>query len=79
MKKITLISLFITASFAIYNVGQTVSNSDQNVILEVCDNAFDNEGNILFGIGDEVKLSDWNGSLNGGTYYVTWLDMSASW
>ena len=79
MKKIIILTLFMTASFAVYNVGQTVSNSDQNVTLEVCDNAFDEEVNILYGIGDPVKLADWNGDLNGGTYQVTWLEMSASW
>ena len=25
------------------------------------------------------KLSDWNGSTNGGDYHVIWLEMSASW
>ena len=37
MKKILLISLFVSASFAVYNVGQTVSTSDQNVELYNCD------------------------------------------
>ena len=72
MKRILLISLFISASFAVYNVGQTVSTSDQNVTLEGCATNSDY-------YGEEVKLADWNGDVNGGEYHVIWLEMSASW
>ena len=54
-------------------MGQTVSISDQNVILDVCDQTTE------YFIGDEIRLADWNGDLNGGEYYVIWLEMSASW
>ena len=60
-------------SFALYNVGQTVSISDQNVVLDVCDQTSE------YSVGDEIRLADWNGDLNGGEYYVIWLDLSASW
>ena len=72
MKKILLISLFVSASFAVYNVGQTVSTSDQNVVLEGCSTNSDY-------YGEEFKLADWNGAVNGGEYHVIWLEMSASW
>ena len=72
MKKILIISLLLTASFAVYNVGQTVSTSDQNIVLEGCDT------NSEY-YGEDFKLADWNGDLNGGEYHVIWLDMSASW
>jgi len=29
--------------------------------------------------GDMFKLADYNGELNGGSYHVIFLDMSASW
>ena len=29
--------------------------------------------------GDMFKLADYNGALNGGSYHVIFLDMSASW
>ena len=72
MKKIILLSVLLSASFAVYNVGQTVSTSDQNVVLEGCSTTSDY-------YGQEFKLSDWNGDLNGGEYHVIWLEMSASW
>ena len=72
MKKVIMLSVFLSASFAVYNVGQTVSTSDQNVVLEACSTSSDY-------YGQEFKLADWNGDLNGGEYHVIWLEMSASW
>ncbi len=72
MKKVIMLSIFLSASFAVYNVGQTVSTSDQNVVLEGCSTSSDY-------YGQEFKLADWNGDLNGGEYHVIWLEMSASW
>ena len=101
----TIISLLICSSFsfAVYNVGQTISSNDQNLELYDCDtssegysfcSSFQTEGDC-----DQIdecswtnnnsssgnyckspsKLSDWNGSTNGGDYHVMWLEMSASW
>ena len=72
MKKAILLSIFLSASFAVYNVGQTVSISDQNVTLTGCST------NSEY-YGEPFKLADWNGDLNGGEYHVIWLEMSASW
>ena len=72
IKKILLSCLLLSASFAVYSVGQTVSNSDQNITLEGCST------NSEY-YGQEFKLADWNGELNGGDYKVIWLEMSASW
>ena len=72
MKKILIITILLSASFAVYNVGQTVSISDQNVVLEGCATNSDY-------YGEPYKLADWNGALNGGEYKVMWLEMSASW
>ena len=74
MKNI-LISTIVLISFIfpVYNVGDVVSTSDQNVILSVCDQTSEHS------VGDEVSLASWNGDLNGGDYHVIWLEMSASW
>ena len=73
MKKIIIILMFLSYSFAVYNVGQTVSISDQNVVLDLCDQTTE------YNVGDEIRLADWNADLNGGEYHVIWLEMSASW
>ena len=72
MKKILMLSL-LSFSFASYNVGQTVSTSDQNVEKSTCyaGNEYD--------INDYWKLSDWNGATNGGDYKVIFIEMSATW
>ena len=73
MRKVILLSIMLSASFAVYNVGQTVSNSDQTVVLEGCSTSSEY-------YGQEFKLADWNGNLNErGEYHVIWLEMSASW
>ena len=74
MKNI-LISTIVLISFVfpVYNVGDIVSTSDQNVTLSVCDQTSE------YSVGDEVSLASWNGDLNGGDYRVIWLEMSASW
>ena len=73
MKKIIIVFLSISLTFAVYNVGQTVSVSDQNVTLNVCDATSE------YSMNDPIKLADWNADLNGGNYHVIWLEMSASW
>ena len=75
MKKMIIFLCFcLNFVFCIYNVGQIVSTSDQNVVLNVCDETTE------YSIGDEIKLSDWNGITNStGDYHVIWLEMSASW
>ena len=70
---IILTIVLISFAFPVYNVGETVSNSDQNITLSVCDQTSE------YSVGDEVSLASWNGDLNGGDYRVIWLEMSASW
>ena len=72
MKRIILVCMLLSASFALYNVGETVSISDQNIVLEGCDTTSDY-------YQQEFKLADWNGDLNGGNYKVIWLELSSSW
>ena len=74
IKKILVSFIFMSLTFAVYNVGQTVSYSDQNVTVNVCDQTSE------YSVGDPIKLADWNGASNSsGDYYVIWLEMSASW
>ncbi len=73
LRNILVLFISVSFSFAVYTTGQTVSISDQNITLNVCDATSE------YSIGDPVKLADWNGDLNGGDYKVIWLEMSASW
>ena len=36
-------------------------------------------GTEEYNAGDDFRLADWNGDLNGGNYHVIFIDMSASW
>ena len=73
IKNIFISFIVLSFIFPVYNVGDIVSNSDQNVTLSVCDQTSE------YFVGDEVSLAGWNGDLNGGDYQVIWLEMSASW
>ena len=62
--------------FCVYNVGQTVSLSDQQLSRTVCyESTFSDE----YQVGDSFSLYDLNGDYNGGTYHVMFFDMSATW
>ena len=75
MKKIIItITAMCSLSFAsVYDVGDIVSNSHQNVTKSTCyaGNEYEN--------GDSWKLADWNGAANGGHYTVIFIEMSATW
>ena len=73
MMNFLLYLFLISFVLPVYNVGDVITDADQNVILNVCDQTSN------YNLGDQVKLSDWNGALNGGDYHVIWLEMSASW
>ena len=68
--KLILSTCFITIGFSLYNVGQTVSISDQNVDYNVCYGDYNS---------NTLSLADFNGALNGGSYKVIHIDMAASW
>ena len=72
MKKIIILTL-ISFSFALYNVGQTVSEADQNVTKSTCYAGND------YAVNDSWKLADWNGASNGGDYKVIMLDLETTW
>ena len=67
-------STFIGLIFAsVYDVGDIVSDSHQNIIKSTC---YAGNG---YEVNDNWKLADWNGATNGGNYTVIFIDMSATW
>ena len=56
-----------------YCAGDQISLTHQNQSQGVC------AGTEEYNAGDEFKLADWNGDLNGGNYHVIFIDMGASW
>ncbi len=74
IKYIITISAAIGLAFAsVYDVGDIVSDSHQNITKSTCyaGNEYEN--------GDSWKLADWNGATNGGHYTVIFIEMSATW
>ena len=64
--------LFITFSFAAYNVGDYINDNHLNQEFDLCyPTSNSNNGSI--------KLADYNGNTNGGDYHVLVIDMSATW
>ena len=74
LNKFLVLISFISLSFASYSVGQTVSISDQQANLTVC-NGLEPNGET----DGSMTLYDYNGDYNGGAYYVFHIDMAASW
>ena len=72
-KNILIFIITINVAFGSYNVGQTVSTSDQNVTKTTCYAGND------YSVGDSWKLADFNGALNGGQYNVMFIPMHATW
>jgi len=68
-----LILLIISFSFA-YEVGETISMAHQNIDFDICyAPELDPNNDGIF------NFSEYNGDLNGGQYYVIFLEMMASW
>jgi hypothetical protein len=85
MKKILLLSL-LSFSFAVYNIGQTVSTTDQQITKSTCfagngyeDTCDCNGSQENCSVGGDWSLADWNGATNGGHYNVIFIEMSATW
>ena len=65
--------LFTSLQAQTYCAGDQISLDDQNAVHIVGAGFEDYEA------GDEFRLADWNGALNGGNYSIIFVDMSASW
>ena len=71
-----ILTIFFSLSFLFpqtYCAGDQISLTHQNA-EHVVGAGYDN-----YQEGDNFKLADWNGELNGGQYHVIFIDMSASW
>ena len=68
-----ILLIFISSIFANYNVGELISEADQNLTKSTC---YPGNG---YAANDNWKLSDWNGAVNGGNYNVIFIDMAATW
>ena len=74
IKYIIAISLACGITLAsVYDVGDFISDSHQNITKSTC-----YAGNE-YEINDDWKLADWNGETNGGHYTVIFIDMAATW
>ncbi len=67
--------IFITILFfplysAEYDVGDTMDLDDQSQRFSVCNGEYNSS---------DLGLEDFNGDLNGGHYFITWFDISATW
>ncbi len=68
---IIYITLFCVALFsAEYDVGDMVDLDDQEERFTICNGEHFN---------NDFELADLNGDLNGGHYFVSWFDISATW
>ena len=65
------ISVIFSVLFsAEYDVGDIVDPDDQDQRFTICNGEFFN---------NDLKLAHLNGDLNGGHYFVSWFDISATW
>ncbi|MBC8312053.1 MAG: hypothetical protein H8E72_07075 [Candidatus Marinimicrobia bacterium] len=69
LKSVTIMSLFSFA-FSIYNIGDQMSEYDQNFEYDVCYGEYPTE---------TFNFSDYNGMLNGGGFNITIIGISATW
>jgi len=76
-----ILSLLFSFIFPLYQVGDQISQNDQDIYFDICygaeEHGFGNDSSI----GNPVlSLGDFNGYANGtGIFYVTMIDMAASW
>ena len=73
MKNNILILSFacITLSFGqTYMAGDIISSTHQNTAFDVCYGDYPS---------DEFHFGDLNGAINGGSHYITFVDMAATW
>ena len=80
--RIFVTTIFFSLSFSVYQIGDQISESDQNRRHDVCYGAEHHglEEDQGHGGGYTLALGDLNGFTNdSGIFYVTMIDMAASW
>ena len=66
--------LLLVGTALTYEVGETISMNHQNMDFDICyAPQLDPNNDGVF------NFSEYNGDLNGGQYYVIFLEMMASW
>ena len=71
MLNLILFTIILNTAFsAVYDTGETVSISHQNINFPVCYGDYPS---------NNLKLADFNGDVNDGEYKVIFIDISASW
>ena len=73
MKKVILFTILSFSFSSVYDNGDLISTSHQNIEKSTC---YAGNG---YEVNDNWKLSDWNGEVNGGTYNVMFIEMSTTW
>ena len=74
MFKSSYILFFFISSLIGYEVGETVTVVHQNMDFNICyGQGLDPNSDGIF------NFSEYNGDLNGGQYYVIFLEMMATW
>jgi len=73
VRKYFIMVILMSISFA-YEVGETISMAHQNQGFPICyAPELDPNNDGVF------NFSEYNGDLNGGQYYVIFLEMMATW
>ena len=73
VKKYLIMIILLSFSLA-YEVGETISTAHQNQDFPICyAPELDPNNDGIF------NFSEYNGDLNGGHYYVIFLEMMATW
>lgn len=70
MRFFYLLTLISIALSGVYELGDEVSIEHQNLAYDVCYGDYDN---------DQLRLSDFNGRLNGGDFKVTVFRIAYTW
>ena len=73
MKKVILFTILSFSLASVYDEGDIISDSHQNIEKSTC---YAGNG---YEVNQDWKLADWNGEVNGGTYNVMFMEMSATW
>ena len=74
MVRILHIIVFLFSISFSYEVGETISMAHQNMDFDICyAPELDPNNDGVF------NFSEYNGDLNGGQYYVIFLEMMATW
>ena len=78
--RIFVTTIFFSLSFSVYQIGDQISESDQNRRHDVCYGAEEHNIPEDGHGGYSLSLGDLNGYTNDdGVFYVTMIDMAASW